>query len=92
MKHRNLKADGTPRLGRPTGPSENRGKRPWDKYNEVAIRTVFENPDIPRWIIAENLGMSLSALSTITCSPEGVAMLEKLEKQATDNLFNFEIE
>ncbi len=92
MKHLNLKSNGKPRLGRPTGPSKNRGNRPWDHYNEAAIHAVFSNPDLPRWILAERLSMSLSKLSTITCSPKGVAMLERLEKEAADNLFNFKID
>jgi len=82
MKHFNLKSNGKPRLGRPTGPTQNRGRRPWDHYDSHAIMTVFTNPDLPRWVIAEHLGMSLSKLSTITCSPEGVAMLARLKNEA----------
>jgi hypothetical protein len=77
MKKRNLKRDGTPKLGRPTGATDNRGKRPWDHYDEHAISAVAENPDLPRWKIAEQLGISLSKLSTITCSPKGEAMLKQ---------------
>lgn len=92
MKHYNLKSNGRPRLGRPTGPTKDRGSRPWDQFDAHAILTVFANKDLPRWIIADRLGMTLSKLSTITCSPEGVAMLEKLEKEEADKLLDFEIE
>lgn len=92
MKNYNLKSNGRPRLGRPTGPTKNRGSRPWDKYDAHAILTVFANQDLPRWVIAEGLGMSLSKLSTITCSPQGVAMLERLEKEEADKLLNLKTE
>ena len=89
---RNLKSDGTPRLGRPTGASRNRGDRPWDDYDMAAIMTVAANPDLPRWKIAEHLGMSLSKLSTITCSPKGEFVLKHLLQNPPKDLDIFIIE
>lgn len=79
MNQRNLKSDGTPKLGRPPGATSNRGNRPWDGFDEIAIYFVAANPDLERWKIAEHLGMSLSKLSTISCSPRGEALLESLK-------------
>jgi hypothetical protein len=75
---KNRKSDGSPRLGRPPGPSPYRDDRPWDDYNELAIRVVAANLDAPRWLLAERLNMSSSKLSTITCSPAGRARLDEL--------------
>lgn len=78
MNHRNFKTDGSPRLGRPPGATKNRGDRPWDAFDETAIFCVAANPDLARWKIANHLGMSLSKLSTITCSREGEALIKAL--------------
>lgn len=75
---RNLKTDGTSRLGRPTGPSPGRGSRPWDEFDEGIIWLVAANPDVERYKIAEYIGISPAKLSTITCSPRGAALLADL--------------
>ena len=66
-----------------------RGRRPWDPTSPDmrALLYVAANPDMERYKIAEALGMSLSKLSTITCSPEGVAMLEYLARNPRPELF-----
>lgn len=74
----NLKSDGTSRLGRPPGPSADRGPRPWDESNFEVLKFVAANLDLPRWKIAAALGMSSSRLSNITCSPMGTSILERL--------------
>lgn len=68
------------RPGRPPGPTAGRGPRPWDPrrlgWEERRILDhVAANPDKPRWMIAEHFGISLSHLSIIACSPEGVKYL-----------------
>jgi hypothetical protein len=68
------------RPGRPTGPTEDRGKRPWDAFDTEILDFVFRHPDWPRYKIAEILGMSSSKLSCITCSPEGVFYLKEKER------------
>lgn len=64
------------RPGRPMGPTEGRGKRPWDPRRlrpreALALDHVAANPDEPRWLVARRFGMSLSRLSVLTCSPAG---------------------
>ncbi|HMZ54436.1 MAG TPA: hypothetical protein PLE72_02755 [Azospira sp.] len=78
MKKRNVKSDGSPRLGRPPGPTPNRGRRPWDEVDTYVIAVVAANPDLERWKIAEALGISGARLSNITCSPEGARRLAEL--------------
>jgi hypothetical protein len=75
----NRNRNGTPRLGRPPGPTSDRGRRPWDDFNLHALLTVAANFDLPRFRVAEHLGMSGAKLSTITCSPRGRATLEQLK-------------
>jgi hypothetical protein len=82
----NLKSDGTTRLGRPPGPTSDRGNRPWDDHNEIALLTVAANPDLERYRIAQHLGMSGSKLSTITCSPRGRATLDQLKQLPPEKL------
>lgn len=91
MTHPNRKSDGTPRLGRPPGPSHGRGKRPWDAVDWRALLTVAANPDMERYRIAEYLGMSSPKLSNITCSPEGCAALEWLQKRPQEELAQYKI-
>src|SRR5512137_1793474 len=76
---RNYLSNGAPRLGRPPGPSKDRSHRPWDQFNEEVLRFVHSHPDTPRYLIAAVFDISPSKLSTITCSPRGVAFLARLK-------------
>ncbi len=72
------------RPGRPAGPSQGRGRRPWDplqlSFNEFAIlRYVADHPELPRWRIAEHFSISPARLSVLTCCPLGQAFLEALQ-------------
>jgi len=91
MKYLNRKADGSPRLGRPSGPSRNRGNRPWDSYNARALYTVAANPDLERYRIAEYLGLSPAQLSNITCTRYGVVALERFKQLPREKLAPFKI-
>jgi hypothetical protein len=92
MPHRrNRKSDGTPRLGRPPGPSRNRSNRPWDSYSDIALLTVAANIDMERYRIAEHLGMSAAHLSNITCSPRGSRTLNHLLQLSPEKLSPFRI-
>lgn len=91
MKYPSLKSDGSPRLGRPPGPSKNRGKRPWDDFDLLALYTVAANPDLERYRIAALLGMSPSKLSNITSSPEGAAALTKLQQLPNEELLPYRV-
>ena len=71
------------RLGRPPGPSEGRSERSWDPMHLTtrdrrALHYVAANPGLPRWRIAEHLGIGLSRLSILTCCALGRAYLETL--------------
>jgi hypothetical protein len=73
------------RLGRPPGPSANRGPRPWDPirmtFREYAILCfVADNPYMPQWLIAKRFGISPARLSTLTCCPLGQRYLGVLRK------------
>ncbi|MBM3138226.1 MAG: hypothetical protein FJZ98_08580 [Chloroflexi bacterium] len=91
MNYPNKKSDGTPRLGRPPGPSRNRGHRPWDDFDMQALYTVAANPDMERYRIAEHLGMSASKLSNITNSPKGARVLAELVQLTSEQLSRFKI-
>ena len=78
----NVKSDGSARLGRPPGPTPNRGPRPWDETNEEVLKYVAANPDLERWKIASYLAMTQARLSTITCSPNSVERLKQLALRA----------
>lgn len=84
MKGKNFKSDGTPRLGRPTGPTKGRGQRPWDEVDLLVLKVVAANPDLERWRIANALEISPARLSNITCSPEGAKILAALAGNAED--------
>jgi hypothetical protein len=86
---KNIKSNGAPRLGRPPGPTANRGYRPWDHFDLNALYYIAANPDLPRYQIAEALGISLSRLSTISCSPTGVTYLERLKQLDPAKLARF---
>lgn len=73
-------SDGRARLGRPPGPSRARGERPWDMFSERILRFVHANPDMARYAIAEQFGLSPSQLSNITCSPRGESFLRRLRE------------
>ncbi len=79
------------RLGRPPGPSAGRGARPWDAYAQRAINVVAANLDVPRYVIAERLGLSGSQLSNITCSPRGVAELKRLGQLPAEELAQYRL-
>lgn len=89
---KNIKTCGAPRLGRPPGPTQNRGHRPWDHFDLNALCYIAANPDLPRYRIAEFLGISLSKLSNISCSPRGVAYLEHLKQLDPAKLAAFNLE
>jgi hypothetical protein len=74
--------------GRPPGPTAARGRRPWDPSHLgptdlAALDYVAAHPDEPRWQIAERFGISLSRLSTLTCSPLGQAYLKAAAQAGT---------
>ncbi len=71
------------RPGRPHGPSRGRSERPWDPTHLTtrarrALHYVAANPGLPRWRIAEHLGIGLSRLSILTCCALGRAYLDTL--------------
>ena len=90
MKGKNTKSDGTPRLGRPTGPTKDRGRRPWDEVDLRVLKVVAANPDLERWKVADALGISPARLSNITCSPEGAKILKALE-ESTEELSKYHL-
>lgn len=90
MKGKNIKSDGTPRLGRPTGPTKDRGRRPWDEVDLLVLKVVAANPDLERWKIANTLGLSPARLSNITCSPEGARILAAFA-ESTEDLSNYRL-
>lgn len=84
------------KLGRPTGPSENRGDRPWDpqglRYKEkVALNYVAANPSLYRWVIAKHLKISLSRLSILSCCEQGIDYLECIKRRPLGYLIPFRI-
>lgn len=84
------------KLGRPTGPSENRSGRPWDPqelgYKErVAVNYVAANPGMYRWVIARHLKISLSRLSILTCCAQGQEHLESIKERPLGYLIPFRI-
>ena len=71
------------RVGRPPGPSANRGARPWDPrritFREYAILSfVADNPNMPQWLIAQRFGISPARLSALTCCALGQRYLDVL--------------
>lgn len=84
------------KLGRPTGPSEERVKRPWDPiYLKPrvlkALLYVLANPGKERCVIAQCLGMSGSKLSTITCSELGQEYLQSHQNTPESQLKPYKI-
>lgn len=86
------KNDGPTRLGRPPGPTKDRGSRPWDDFNLMALLTVAANPNMERYRIATYLGMSGSKLATITCSLRGAATLDQLKQLPSEKLAPYVID
>lgn len=87
----NRKSDGSPRRGRPPGPMHSRGARPWDLFRPDVLRYVAANPDLERYKIAAALGLSLSELSRITCSPRGVEYLARLRADPPAALLRYKL-
>ena len=90
MNNRNKK------LGRPTGPSKDREKRPWDpeslSYIEImALKYIAANPDVARWKIANHIGISGSRLSIISCSELGINFLSNIKDTPSTNLSAFKL-
>ena len=79
------------RIGRPTGPSESRTKRPWDptylrQKDEIALLYVAANSGLERYKIAMYLGISGSRLSIISCSDLGENFLNQASMLPVDVL------
>ena len=84
------------KLGRPTGPSKDRGERPWDplclSYNEMlSLKYIAANPELPRWKIAAHIGISGSKLSIISCSELGVNYLDNIKNTSSIDSTIFKI-
>ena len=65
------------KLGRPIGPSPDRGSRPWDpetlrSKEKIILKYVVCNAHLPRYRVAKHLGISQSYLSVLTCSELGI--------------------
>jgi hypothetical protein len=83
------------RPGRPPGPAPGRRWRPWDprqlSFREFAIlRHLAANPDLPRWRIAEQFGVSPARLSVLTCCPIGQAYLRVLAEMHEESGRSYE--
>lgn len=84
------------KLGRPTGPTENREERPWDpsglKPIQIsALMYVAANPNAYRWEIAQAIGMSGSRLSILTCSEIGKEFLNQFDGPNDSRLLTYKL-
>lgn len=79
--------------GRPPGPSAARLEtphRPWDprrltRRDQQALSHIAASPDMPRWMIADAMGISPSRLAILACSPLGQAFIARLTLETPDD-------
>ena len=84
------------RRGRPLGPMEKEGSRPWYARSLRAkdierLMYVASNPDLYRYQITEHLGITSATLSNLTCSEVGRVFLRNANLNYKEHFSRYRI-